>query len=581
MNIEDKAERETKLLEINDAFDESVNDPDYARKLYLIENCIYGVDIQPIATQISKLRFFISLVVDQKVNPDKPNFGIRALPNLETKFVTANTLIGIEKPLAQTSLFSTDRIKKLEGQLKQVRKKLFSARTKKTKTKYRQEDERLRNAIAEELKNSGWPNDTAEKLAAWDPYDQNASSPFFDPEWMFDISEGFDVVIGNPPYGARFSTKEKQLFKRNYNYQDYQPESYLLFLERGLFILEEDGILSYIIPNTWLTNLKFKNIRKLVFTKNSIKNISHYHSAVFDAVVDTEVVIIKNGYKSSNLIKVHRYLTNSNIVTAEHNQNKWFRKYEMPINVFLSPQELSIISKIEDGSSDLDNYCKVVVGMKPYQKGKGKPKQNAFTVKSRSFDATHQLDESYKPLLRGSDIRKFELLWKGDRWIKYGPWLAEPRESANFNASEKIVLRQTGDSLIAYLDSDQFICMNNLHVLTPIDSMNLKYILGLINSQLMNFYYQSLNPEVGEALAEVKRENVARLKIKKSSKFEFPISTLVEILMDRVTLHRVFMPVLDGLVYNLYFPDHMKEREIDVLKFVERDVGKSLERRGV
>ncbi len=578
-SIEDKTERKTKLLEINDAFDESVNDPDYARKLYLIEYCIYGVDIQPIATQISKLRFFISLVVDQKVNSDKQNFGIRALPNLETKFVTANTLIGIERPSTQTSLFNTDRIKELEGQLKQVRKKLFSARTKRTKTKYRQEDERLRNTIAEELKNSGWPNDTAEKLAAWDPYDQNASSPFFDPEWMFDISNGFDVVIGNPPYGARFSTKEKQLFKRNYNYQDYQPESYLLFLERGLFILEEDGILSYIIPNTWLTNLKFKKIRKLVFTENSIKNISHYHSAVFDAVVDTEVVIIKKGYKSSNLIKVHRYLTNSNIVTAEHNQNKWFRKYEMPINVFLSPQELSIISKIEDGSSDLDNYCKVVVGMKPYQKGKGKPKQNASTVKSRSFDATHQLDESYKPLLRGSDIRKFELLWKGNRWIKYGPWLAEPRESANFDAPEKIVLRQTGDSLIAYLDSDQFICMNNLHVLTPTDSINLKYILGLVNSQLMNFYYQSLNPEVGEALAEVKRENVARLKIKKSSKFEFPISTLVEILMYRVTLHKVFMPVLDSLVYNLYFPDHMKEREIDVLKFVGRDLEKALKDR--
>src|SRR5690606_31606876 len=126
--IEDKKEREEKLLEINNSFDERVNDPDYARKLYLIENCIYGVDIQPIATQISKLRFFISLVVDQKVNPNKNNFGVRPLPNLETRFVTANTLVGIEKPSNQHSLYDTEEVKALETELKKIRHKLFSAK---------------------------------------------------------------------------------------------------------------------------------------------------------------------------------------------------------------------------------------------------------------------------------------------------------------------------------------------------------------------------------------------------------------------------------------------------------------------
>ena len=105
--IKDKEERKQLLDEINEAFDQSINNPDYARKLFLIENCIYGVDIQPIAAQISKLRFFISLVVEQKVNKEKDNFGIRPLPNLETKFVTANTLIGIDKPDGE--LFYTKR----------------------------------------------------------------------------------------------------------------------------------------------------------------------------------------------------------------------------------------------------------------------------------------------------------------------------------------------------------------------------------------------------------------------------------------------------------------------------------------
>lgn len=93
-------EREQRLKEINETFEDQLKNPDYKRKLYLIENCLYGVDIQSIAIQICKLRFFISLVVDQKTN-NKPedNFGIRPLPNLEAKFVAANTLIGLNKKM--------------------------------------------------------------------------------------------------------------------------------------------------------------------------------------------------------------------------------------------------------------------------------------------------------------------------------------------------------------------------------------------------------------------------------------------------------------------------------------------------
>ena len=103
----DKEERERRLKEINEVFEENASD--YGRKLYLIENCIYGVDIQPIAVQIAKLRFFISLIVDQKVNPQTENFGIRALPNLETRFVAANTLIGLDRARAAIASRSRDR----------------------------------------------------------------------------------------------------------------------------------------------------------------------------------------------------------------------------------------------------------------------------------------------------------------------------------------------------------------------------------------------------------------------------------------------------------------------------------------
>lgn len=205
-------ERREMVADIERSFDESVNRPDYARKLYLIENCIYGVDIQPIAIQISKLRFFISLVVDQKAN-DNPaeNFGIRPLPNLEAKFVAANTLIGLDKK--DSSLFDTPEILAKKEELKVAKHKIFGAKTVKTKRKYKEAVNRIRQEIAELLRSLGAIGESeATVLASWDMFDQNASSPFFDPEWMFDVKEGFDIVIGNPPYvDAKEQLKKEDL----------------------------------------------------------------------------------------------------------------------------------------------------------------------------------------------------------------------------------------------------------------------------------------------------------------------------------------------------------------------------------
>ncbi|HUT44336.1 MAG TPA: hypothetical protein VMW95_08360, partial [Desulfobacterales bacterium] len=197
-NLGNKEERHQRLKEIEEAFD--FNTSDYGRKLFLIENSIYGVDIQPIAVQIAKLRFFISLIVDQNTAEDKENLGILPLPNLETKFVAANTLIGIDKKGQLELNFQNPEIDKKEKELTKVRERHFSARTPKTKGKYREKDESLRNEIATLLEKDGFASDVTKKLAHWNPYDQNTSADFFDSEWMFGLKSGFNIVIGNPPY---------------------------------------------------------------------------------------------------------------------------------------------------------------------------------------------------------------------------------------------------------------------------------------------------------------------------------------------------------------------------------------------
>ena len=246
-------ERKELIADIERSFDESINRPDYARKLYLIENSIYGVDIQPIAIQISKLRFFISLVVDQNTNADPTdNFGIRPLPNLEAKFVAANTLIGLVKKDA--SLFDSAEIKAKENELKIAKHKIFGAKTVKTKRKYKNIVNDLRQEIADMLyANGAVGNDEARQLASWDMFDQNASSPFFDPEWMFGVKDGFDIVIGNPPYGVSIKGEYRKAVVSVFgNVPDY--EIYYYFIECAKLLCKRNGILSYIIPNTWLFN---------------------------------------------------------------------------------------------------------------------------------------------------------------------------------------------------------------------------------------------------------------------------------------------------------------------------------------
>jgi adenine-specific DNA-methyltransferase len=283
--IEDAAIRERSIKELEQqivGIEASFrrNELDYGRKLYLIENCLYGVDIQPIAVQIAKMRFFISLIVDQRVDPDAPNLGVRPLPNLETKFVAANTLIGIEKP--KQMLLRNLRIEDKEAELRKVREKHFNAKTPASKAKCREQDKKLRGEVAELLRSDGWGDTTAKQLAAWDPYDQNASAPFFDPEWMFGVRDGFHVVIGNPPY-VRIQTlnqtdkahatwiKEHYASARKGNY-----DLYVVFVERGLQLLESQGQLAYILPHKFFNAQYGQPLRELVAEGKHLRHVVHF-----------------------------------------------------------------------------------------------------------------------------------------------------------------------------------------------------------------------------------------------------------------------------------------------------------------
>ena len=247
--------RDTELIEISHTF-ETYRDSDFGRKLYLIQNSIFGVDLQSVACQIARLRFFISLTVEQQPT-DSPasNFGIRPLPNLETRIVAANALIGVG---AQAQMVLGEQtIQAHMDALARVREMHFNARTRTDKLDLREQDATIRTSLAQALEKSGWGHDAAQNVAGWDPYSQSGTADWFAPQWMFGVGE-FDVVIGNPPYvRADFQDqrhKDTRIAVRDSGEYETLWEKWDLFLpfmERSFKLLRRGGVTSFIVSDAF------------------------------------------------------------------------------------------------------------------------------------------------------------------------------------------------------------------------------------------------------------------------------------------------------------------------------------------
>ncbi len=547
------------------------NNDDYGRKLYLIENCLYGVDIQPIAIQITKLRFFISLVCDQKTNRNKKdNHGIRPLPNLETKFVAANTLIGLPE-MDQMELVDP-RVYKIEAEIEALYHNHFSEQRRDRKLANQRKVKALRKEMADVLAQSLMSRKKSEHIAEWDPFDPQSSADFFDPHWMFgkSLADGFDIVIGNPPYGAMLTDLAKAAVGRAYKHQDYQLDTYLLFVERGVQLLRKNGIQSFIIPNTWLPSLMLKSIRKFVVGSTTLVSLADIRTAVFAAVVNTTILTHRKLSSPDNCFPIYAYTDEGFEFLYSQKQSEWNARPGDPISVALTPG-LTKIAALIDGSSTLGDHYVVTQGSKLYQTGKGVPPQDRETVDLKPFTSDHE-KSGFRPLLRGKHVVPFQIKWDKDLWVKYGVWLAEPRESAGFDEPEKIVIRQTGDTLIAALDTKRFVTMDNLYTIRQRKgSHSLPCLLALLNSSVLRWYYRKVvNPEVGEALAQVKKGHLVRLPMPvlsgASSKLIGKLATLIQFAKTDAGASpgaAAFLEdLIDACVMESYFREHMAERDL-------------------
>jgi len=514
-----------------------------AEKKHILLNNIYGVDIDTQAVEVTKLSLLLKVLEGENAETLGKSlrlFHERALPDLGENIKCGNSLIGPD-------FYEGQQLSLLD------------------------DEERYRiNAF-------DWEEEFPEVFAP-SPAGRGQGE-----------GNAFDVVIGNPPYGGIILPAERNYFKTHYKYQDAE-DLYLLFLERYHYLLKQDALLGIIVSNTWLQSVTYRKIRTFLTTHFRWQRILHLPQKVFRAVVDTHVLVFQkrpfdphdkgtfvvDTYGSSGIIPSH--------------QLPWLNvpRTGDPINVIASHEEQVLFTKISAASAALSDLFPVFNGIKPFEKGKGQPPQTAQIMKDKPFvKEGPRPAPDWSPLLRGSLIQRYRNLWNGDYWILYGPWLAAPRDPSIFSEPEMIVVRQTGDSIIATLVAHGFYARNNLHIILPRNKeYNLRFILGFLNSSLCNFAYSYINPERGEALAEVKKKHVEQLPIRvidfSNSIDKARHDRMVELVETMLKLHKQLTAVktshektaiqrqidttdkqIDQLVYELY---DLSEEEIRIVE---------------
>ena len=445
-----KDEKKALIDDMNAVFDD--NELDYARKLYLIENCIHGIDIQPIATQISRLRFFISLIVDQKVDESKDNFGVRPLPNLENRFVTANSLIGLDGGNVLTS----KKTEELMSELQKVRHELFKAKTPKYKKALREKDKEIREELKNELVLSGFGEENAAALSSWNPYDKNKSADFFDAEWMFGAKDGFDIVIGNPPY-IEFKKQSQELKDSLKQYETAKGkfDIFVCFIEKSAKLLKQGGVHCFINPTTFMKRDYGKATRDYINKYFEILQILDFADAqIFDSATTYTGIFIfkKNEACKKYSFEYQKFLSNKEVdddnmfvpVNTNYKESFMVKNEELKKDawIFLSSLIQDLYFKIDNPTAikmkEIAKY--IFVGI---QSGK----DEVFFINQDIINNLNLETQIIHPILKGNNVESFFYDWSGT-------YIIYPYDEDNHVLSESI-LKKNYPNVYKYLVSQR------------------------------------------------------------------------------------------------------------------------------
>ena len=556
----------------------------YDLKEEILSKNIFGVDIMPMAIEIARLRAWLSLVLESDYKPAdrKNNFGIAALPNLDFKFVCANSLIDsgydafLEKSHHNATLYRLDgEIQKLE----QLRNSYFDPQGDKNKKEELQKEFlRTRDYIKTEFKSlkKSWNlEDFLSKVDDWNPFDDSPPSSFFSPAWMFGIRTGFDVVIGNPPYGVSIRGEYRnKVVKALGKVPDY--EIYYYFIELGWKWSGKNAHCSYIIPNSILYNVYAENYRNKLLENWNIKEILDCTDFdLFEGATVRNIIFLFNskgptkkvGYRKSvgidsfsELIVNPKFELRTNELIL-FNQN-WGLAFKLEKDI------VKLIIKVKKNSESLVNYFPhISQGLIAYDKYQG---QDEYTIKNRIFHFDKKVRDDLKPWLWGEDVTRYCVNWNKKEWIDYSEGIANPRKKDFFTKPRVLVREITNPSIYAGYTEEELYNDPALIVVLENINLQLKALLSILNSQLASFYHFNNSPKATKgAFPKILVEDIKQFPIAKS--FENYQKLFIDRVEKIISLRKKnhdttsLEKEIDVLVYKLY------ELTYEEVKIIDKD----------
>ncbi|MDY0150777.1 MAG: Eco57I restriction-modification methylase domain-containing protein, partial [Candidatus Cloacimonas sp.] len=600
------AKQQESIEDIEDTFDKANYEFDYSRKLFLIERCIYGSDIQPIAIQISKLRFFISLLVDQYPKPGKYNQGIRALPNLETNLVAANSLIPMEME-QQIDFFFDTLFENFQKEISAIHNEYFSARARTDKQRIRKAEIAFRQSFANELKILNVPLQKAELIAKWNPYASNAYAKFFSSKIMFGFAN-FDIVIANPPYIRQEDIPDKAALQQaGYKVFNSTSDIYTYFYELAYKMLSPSGVACYITSNKWMRSKYGTKLRNLLSGQTCIHTLLDFGGyKVFEsATVDTNIMLFHKCIPTSKhkldyvniptdmkpeLLSQTIYNSRGSLVQSKLQETGW---------TLADSAVLKLKEKIEAAGKPLKDWdVNIYYGIKTGC-------NEAFIIdtatKERLCSEDPKSAEIIKPILRGRDIHRYYYEWaglwliatfptlsldiddypairdylhrfrvkieqsgdKGSRKKTGNAWFETQDNIAYYDEfeKEKIIYPIIGTECNFTLDGNGYYTNDKTFMITGND---LPYLTALLNSSLFNWYFKKVNSQLGANGLEFRKIYVenAPLEVQDTSLADRLVANVKNIYSIKASNKEkasfeqesiaVLLKATDEMVYQLY-----------------------------
>ncbi len=548
-----------KLIDFGFQERESVNESRYVYRLkkHIIQESIYGVDIDRSAIDIARLRLWLSLVVDEDdLEP------IETLPNLDYKIVCGNSLIGMPD--------GTMRDLKIEKELEALKEEFYHLTNGQRKKDLRN---KINNKIRELL-------DTAETFAGYKiDFDFKL---YFSEVWH--EKNGFDVVIGNPPY-VDIKQLNKTLVRflfENFETTENRINLYSTFIEKGLSLINQIGGLTYINPNSMLLNSSYKKLRKL--TLDRLLKVIKLPDGVFKEA-SVETIIIQYGRRSNYdfilgaFYKKDDLIDFKNLDFSSYDSNIWQNDKDCRISIFTSPEQLRIIDKLNN-SEPLSTNFEFCLGITPYDKYKGHSPED---IKNKVFHSDIKKTSEYKPLISGKNINRFFVDSKDLKgYIKYGNWLGAPRKE-KFFTNPRVVVRQIVSGhppkIYAGFTKEPLYHTQIGFAILGDDKTEeeLKYLCGLLESDIINFYhfYKYL---------DIEKVTFQKILIENCKSFPYPQTTIqniqiISVIIDYLilisqyitnlsneNLYTYFEEVNSSVFFEIFFENKFQSTKKEILK---------------